>query len=210
MLSIRNILLAASAGVLLWLAVPNFLAAAWMAVGQPIVNDIEDGKQPSAVDLETLVESRSQAYSITNFSEYATGLAVALVIQDDSPENIEKALALLRVSTQQAPMNAFSWQWRARLANFSPNAEENEAVTAWRTARMLAEFDRHIFYDRIHLGTVIYRKMEPQDHELLREDVERAYRENRGRLRAYAKKQDILEWMKYLLRDQDKTKYLSS
>lgn len=210
MFSIRNILLAVSSGLLLWLAIPNFLAATWMAIGQPIVDDIEKGKQPTAVDLATLVESRAQAYSISNFSKYATGLAVAHVIQEDSPENIEKALGLLRLSTQQAPMNAFSWQWRARLANFSPNAEKDEAVTAWRTARSLAEYDKYLFYDRIHVGIVIYKKMEPQDHELLREDVERAYRENRSALHAYAKRQNIMEWMKFILRDEEKTKFFSS
>jgi len=203
-------LLAVSSGVLIWFAAPNFLAAMWMALGQPIVDDIENGQQLSEVDIQTLVESRSQANSFVTFSKYKTGLAVAFMIQDSSPETIEKSLALLRQSTQLSPVNAFSWQWRARLAHFSPNQEEDEAVTAWRTARSLAKNDKYLFYDRIHVGTIIYRAMEPQDRELLREDVERAYRESRYQLRTYAKKQGILEWMKFLLRDQEKTKYLSS
>lgn len=210
MFSLRNILLAASSGVLIWFAAPNFLAAMWMALGQPIVDDIESGQRPSDIDIQTLVESRSEANSFVNFSKYKTGLAVAYMIQDSSPETIEKSLALLRQSTQLSPVNAFSWQWRARLAHFSPSQEEGEAVTAWRTARALAKYDAYLFYDRIQLGTILYRAMETQDRELLREDVERAYRESRYKLRAYARKEDILEWMKFLLRDIEKTKYLSS
>lgn len=208
-MSFRKILLAVTSVVLLWLAVPNFLAAVSMAVGDPIMRDLTDGKRPSPSELETLIESREQAIEFADLSKASTELGIIYVMQDPTPENIEKALASLQHSLDKAPMNAITWQWFARLAIFSPGREQ-DAVVAWRTARMLAENDMYIFHDRIHVGVLVYREMEQQDRDNLFIDVERAYRTNRARLRDYAKRQNILEWMKFILRDEEKTKYLSS
>lgn len=209
MVNVRKIILAATSVLLIWIAAPNFLAAVWMAVGQPVLNDIEAGKTLTPEDIQTLVESREKALEFSELSNAATELGIAYLLQDQTAEGIEKALASVRRSTELAPMDGLAWMWRARLAIFSPD-QEQEAATAWRTARALSEHHAHFLYDRIYIGTLVYRGMEQEDRDNLYIDVERAYKKNRGSLKYFAKQRDILEWMKFILRDEEKTKYLSS
>ncbi len=208
MLNIRNIILAAAALTLLWFGVPNFLAAVWMATGEPVYRDISAGKQLASTEIETLIESREQAVMLTNSAKAMTDLGAAYVALEANPENLNKALASLRSGIELAPMNAFAWQRLAGLAGFVPG-NEIEALNAWRTARSLAEYDTFLFYDRIRVGTLVYRVMEPDDREALLADIERAYRQNRSALRAYARNANLLEWLKFLLRDEEKTKFLT-
>ncbi len=208
MLNTRNILLAAAAATLLWFGIPNFLAAVWMATGEPIYRDLGAGKQLTSAEIETLIESREQAVMLTNNPKAMTDLGAAYIAIEASPENIEKALTSLRSGIELAPLNAFAWQRLAGLAAFAPG-NEAEALNAWRTARRLAEYDTFLFYDRIRVGTLVYRTMEPEDRDALLQDIERAYRENRGALRAYARTSNLLEWLKFLLRDEEKTKFLT-
>ncbi len=208
-MNFRNIMLAATSLILLWFAVPNFIAAVWMATGDPIYQDIGAGKSLTSSEIETLIESRKQAIALTNSPKAATDLASAYVKLDPTPENLEKALVSLRSGIKLAPMNPFAWQRLAGLLVYTPDGGA-EAVSAWKTARELAEYDTFLFYDRIRIGTQLYRTMEQQDRLLLLEDVERAYTENRGNLRAYARRTNLLEWMKFLLRDEEKTIYFST
>ncbi len=208
-MNFRNIVLALATLVLLWFAVPNFLAAIWMATGDPIYRDIGTQKQLTNPEIEALIESREQAITLVNSPKAATDLATAYMALDPSHENLEKALVSLRSGINLAPMNAFAWQRLAGLLVFKPDRGA-EAVSAWKTARQLAEYDTFLFHDRIRIGTQLYRAMTLPDRQMLVEDVERAYAENRGRLRSYAKQANLLEWMKFLLRDEEKTTYLSS
>jgi len=208
-MNFRNIVLAAASLVLLWFAVPNFLAAIWMSTGDPLYRDIGSGKKLTSTEIEMLIESREQAISLVNSPKAATDLGAAYLALDPTPENLEKAVASVRSGIKLAPMNAFAWQRLAGLLAFKPD-NGVEAVSAWRTARELAEYDTFLFYDRIRIGTQLYRAMTPQDRQILVEDIERAYAERRHSLRGYARRTNILEWMKFLLRDEEKTAFLSS
>lgn len=208
MLNVRNIILATVAAILLWIGVPNFLAAIWMATSAPTYKDIGSGKPVATTEIEAAIESRKRAIALTNSARAMTDLGVAYVTLDPSPENIEKAVVSLRSGIELSPMNAFAWQRLAGLAVYLPG-NEAEALTAWRTARQLAEYDTFLLHDRIRVGTLLYRVMEPADREALLQDTERAYRMNRGALRTFARQANLLEWLKFILRDEEKTKFLT-
>ena len=204
-----KILLAAASLTLLWFAVPNFLAAVWMATGDPTYRDIAAGKQLTFQEIETFIESREQAIALTNSAKAATDLGAAYIALGLSPENLEKAIKSVRSGIELAPMNAFAWQRLAGLLAVATDSEA-EAVSAWKTARQLAEYDTFLFYDRIRIGIQLYRAMAPQDRQILVQDIERAYAKNRNALRTYARRANLLEWMKFLLRDEEKTAFFSA
>lgn len=209
MVNARKILLAATSLLLIWIAAPNFLAAVWMAIGQPVLEDIGTGKVLTPEDIQILVESREKAIEFADLSNAATELGIAYILQDSTAEGVERALASVRRSTELAPMEGLSWMWRARLAMLSPG-QEQDAAASWRTARSLSEHHAYFLHERIFIGTIVYRYMEQEDRDNLYIDTERAYQKNRGSLKAYAKQRGILEWIKFILRDEEKTKYLSS
>lgn len=208
-MNLRNIMFAAASLVLIWFAAPNFLAAIWMTTGDPILSDIGKGKTPSRAEIETLIESREQTVSIVNSPKGATDAALAYMAQEPTPENLEKAVTSLRSGLKLAPMDAFAWQRLASYLVFVPDGAE-EAIAAWKTARGLSEYHTFLWHDRIRVGTQLYRAMTPQDRQLVIEDVERAYAKNRSALRAYARRADLMEWMKFLLRDEEKTAFFST
>jgi hypothetical protein len=193
---------------LLALGLPRLYAATMMAIGEPIYRDYTSGKSISKDQAKTLIETREAALAAANWPRAATDLGAAYVINNTSPEALATAISSVRHGLQLAPMSPFAWQRLSDLELYVQNYPE--ALKAWRTARALSEFEPFLYYARIRTGIRLYAKMSPQDREVLRSDVNLAYTINRGQLKRYAKQKNLLEWMKFLLRDPEKTKYLLS
>lgn len=193
---------------LLMLGLPRLYAATMMAIGDPIYRDHIAGKPVSQEAAQTLVETREMAFAASHMARAATDLGTAYVIGDASPVALETATKSLHSGLQLAPISPFAWQ---RLANLELYSEHfDEALEAWRTARALATHEPFLLYSRIRIGTGLYAKMSPEDRELLRFDINTAYTKNRGQLKRFAQEAKLLEWVKFLLRDPEKTEYLSS
>ena len=198
-----------SAILLLVMGVPNMLAAVWMATGEPLYRDLGEGKTLSADEAALLVESREAAWALAGLPRGATDLGAAYLAGGVTPENLDRALDMMRKGIEEAPMNAFAWQRLAGLLSLKPGNRE-EGVRAWRAARQLAEHEPFLLHDRIRVGVGLYHGMSAEDRDALRQDAERAYAKNRGGLRAYGRNNNLLEWLKFLLRDEEKTRFLSS
>ncbi|WP_262696224.1 hypothetical protein [Kordiimonas aquimaris] len=207
-LSFSNILMAISALLLIGFGAPRFLASIWMAAGDPILQDIAEGKTITEDDQNVLIESRETALSLVDMPRAANDLSLAYVALGATPEKLEKAIASVKASIEMAPISESAWRRLANLQAINPN-DHAEAVIAWETARKLSEHEPQVLHDRIRVGTFLYRSMTEEQRALLRMDVETAYKNSRGSLRNYGRANDLLEWLKFLLRDKEKTDFLN-
>lgn len=203
-----KIILAVASGLLLFLGTPRFLAAIWMAIGQPTYNDLENGKPVSQEEFDLLIESRSSAIALTDDADAFADLAVAHYVRGELPGKFQKAIEASLQSLERKPVDAFAWQNLALISLYVPERRE-EAIKAWRVSYSLGNYSPDLYHVRFFIGTVLYRDLSPEDRELLREDANRAYALNRGRFRQYARDNNLLEWAKFLLRDPEKTAYLT-
>ena len=207
-LNFQTLFMAFAALLLIGLGTPRFLASIWMAVGDPIYQDIGSGTAVSEDDVRALIESRKTALSLVDLPRAATDLGTAYVQQETSPEAIERAIQSIKSGLEMAPVSAFAWLRLASLQATDPN-QQSEAVAAWETARKLAEHEPFLLHARIQVGITLYGPMNDVQRELLRTDVETAYRQSRSSLYTFGKNNNLLEWFKFLLRDEEKTKFLN-
>lgn len=205
----QNIVLAVAAAILLYLGIPNLLGSIWMATGDPIYQDLGEGKTLTPEEIQTLIDSRETALALTGDPKAASDLGLVYIAAGTSPEAIEKAIKSTEASLAAKPVSAFIWLRLATLLTFVPERRD-EAAEAWQTARALAEVEPLMLHDRIRVGISLYRNLSETDRKNLITDVETAYAGNRHQLRAYAQQNDLLEWIKFLLKDPEKTRYLSS
>lgn len=201
-------LLLAVAAILILVGVPNLIAATWMAIGQPIYDDLESGKPISQEDFNLLIESREAAIALTDNADAYADLAVAHYVRGELPGKFEKAIEASWLSLERKPVDAFTWQNLALISLYVPDRKE-EAIQAWRASYALGKYSPDLYHVRFLIGTVLYRDLTPEDRELLRGDANRAYVKNRFAFRQYARENNLLEWAKFLLRDPKKTEYLT-
>lgn len=205
---VSRIAMIAAAALLIGFGAPNFLAATWMAIGNPAYQDLRTGELSSGDDIDLVIESREAAVALTGHALAAAQLATAYVQRDTSPESIESAVQSTKRSLAVQPVAPYTWLRLASYLSTQPG-KYMEALEAWRTSRTLAPYDTFIEHTRLHVGILLFRYMSEEDRENLMADINRSYEWNRGALRSFARNNNILEWAKFLLRDPEKTAFLS-
>lgn len=207
-LNFQNMFLGLCALLLLAFGVPRFLASVWIAAGDPIYRDLAEGVALSENDINSLIESRETALMLVDWPHAATDLGTAYYFQNPSKEGLDKAITYVKRSLEMAPISAFAWHRLANLQSIDPE-RHTEAVKSWETSRRLSLHEPFLYLERVRVGIILYRSMSDEQREMLRVDAEKAYSLNRGLMRNYGQQNNLLEWFKFLLRNEEKTAYLS-
>lgn len=185
--------------------------------GTPIYERLNLGEQVSDEELDVLQQSREQAVSFVDHPKAYNQLGFVFLVraQRASSETERAAYGLqakeqLEASLKLAPVNTFAW---ARLATacllLGPGYSE-KAVEAWRTSVALARFEPFLFLSRNHIGISLYKDLSDEDRAILKEQVNLTYNWNRGRLRAYARQNQLIPWTAFLLYEHpEKAKWIS-
>lgn len=194
---------------ILWVGVPRFLAALWMAIGAPIYGDISKGKPVSKEDIEFLIETRQNAIKFYDDPRAYTDLALAMVALNPGQESIKEAVVWLEKGLELKPVAPFAW---LRLADYYSRIDRAapEGVQAWVTSRNLARYERFIMLHRVRVGAQLYGSLNEEQRAMLLEDANFAYELNRYAMREYGQQNNMLHWFVFLLRDPQKSKFLMS
>lgn len=196
------------AAILLLFGIPNFLAAVWMAVGGETINGMIEGAATTPQQIEEAIETRHAALSLAPRAKASADLAYLYQTKGPTVENYQLAIAALEESLRQEPVSAYRWLALSSLFASFPDKQE-QAITAWRTSRALSVYDHLLWHQRIAVGVRLYEYFSEEDQAALTEDMELAYRYNRFQFRQFAKQRNLLEWTKFLLKDPEKTAFLS-
>ncbi|MBL4790931.1 MAG: hypothetical protein JKY60_18385 [Kordiimonadaceae bacterium] len=202
---------------LLVIGVPRFLAELMLVPGTPIYERISLGETISDDDLEVLEQSRLQAIGFVDHPRSYTDLGLVYLLKarrtSDPVEKLRYAdLAVENLNTGLglAPLNTFAWLRLASVYILKGETFYPDAVEAWRKSVATARFEPFIFTNRIHVGSILYPAMSSEDITLLRAQTELAYNWNRGKIRTYGRKNDLLRWIKFLgPQTEDAQRYLS-
>lgn len=200
-------MLVASIG-LLAIGVPRFLAELVLVPGTPIYERISSGEAVDDEELIVLEQSRLQALEFVDMPRAYTDLGMSYLVRaqraTSEAERREFAKRSIEVTTKGlnlAPLNTFAWA-RVSSAHVLLGADHyGDAIQAWRTSIATAKFEPFLLIQRVHVGIVLYQSMKPEDREVLSEQFQLTYNWNRGRLRAYARANQLTEWMIFLAGD---------
>ncbi len=195
--------------ILLVIGVPRFLHELTLVPGTPILERINAGEIVTEEELSTLEKSRLDALRFVELPDAYTDLGSAYLTRartvterEDRVKYAQMSIDASMKGLDMAPLNTFAW-FRLATAHvlMGPN-QYDESLDAWRKSIATAQFEPFVLMQRVHLGTILYRSMTPEDIELLKDQLGMAYRWNRKKLRQYVRQNNLAAWMA-LLSEQD-------
>lgn len=192
---------------LLTIGIPRFLHELMLVPGTEILERINAGEPVTDDELTILEKSRQDALSFVELPKAYTDLGSSYLMRArhavEREERQKYAAMSIEASTKglnMAPLNTFSW-FRVATANVLLGPEHRDkALEAWNTSIATARFEPFILMQRIHLGTILYRNMTLEDIDVLKDQLELAYRRDRHAMRRYAQQNHLIAWMTFLSR----------
>lgn len=187
---------------LLTVGVPRFLHELMLVPGTPILHRLNTGEQVSDEDLSILEQSRLDALDFIELPDAYTDLGASYLTRarrartdEDRRKFAEMTIEVSTSGLNMAPLNTFAWM-RVATAHIIVGPEHyDDALEAWRTSIATARFEPLLLMQRVHLGTILYQVMNPEDIEKLRDQLGLAYEWNRRDARRYAEQYSLLDWI---------------
>jgi hypothetical protein len=151
-------------GLILWLAVPRMLASAWLALRDPVIQQLDAGEAVSEAELLGLIASRELALSWVEdrdaYDERGTALA-ELALRGDrlgaaERATLQRAIGATRAGLAVAPADPRDWIRLAHLLVLLDGDPSREAATALlfsiRTGAFVAPdlLRRRLFWSLAH------------------------------------------------------------
>jgi len=191
---------------LLVLGVPRLLHELMLVPGTPILYRVNAGEDVSDQDLSILENSRLDALVYIETSEVYNDLASSYLTRARRAATLEERqnFAELTIETSRkslsiAPLNTYAWSRIATANVLLGQSHYGDALTAWRTSISQARYEPFLQFQRIHLGTILYRTMTPEDIISLKEQLDMAYQSNKYGLRHYVRDNNLMAWMEFLV-----------
>lgn len=203
--------------LLLYIGVPRFLAELMLVPGTPIYERLNLGEQVTDEELDVLQDSREQAVSFVDHPKAYNQLGYVFLVRTQRASSgheriafANQAIEALNTSISLAPVNTFAWA-RLATAYMLVGPEHNpKAVEAWRTSVALARFEPFLFLTRNHIGISLYQELDEEGRAILKEQVNLTYDWNRGQLRTYARQNELVPWIAFLLHEHpEKAEWVS-
>jgi len=198
----------ASSIALLVVGVPRFLAELMLVPGTPIYESLSFGKPVSDEELKTLEESRLQALRFVDMPKAYTDLGTSYLerarraeTQAGREDFAKQSIEVTTKGLNLAPLNTFAWS-RLSSAHIMLGADHyDDAIQAWRTSVATARFEPFLLIQRVHVGIILYGAMDAEDREILGEQFQLTFNWDRRKMLAYAKANQLTEWMIFLAGD---------
>ena len=198
---------------LLVIGVPRFLAELMLVPGTPIYERISLGEPVDDEELTVLEESRLQALEFVDMPRAYTDLGTVYLVRAQRATSeaerrkfAERSIEVTTKGLKLAPLNTFAWS-RVSSAHILLGADHyDDAVQAWSTSVATARFEPFLLIQRVHVGIILYQSMKPTDRKILNDQFQLTYNWNRGRLRTYARANQLTEWMAFLAGDDELAK----
>jgi len=199
--------------VLLAIGVPRFLAELMLVPGTSIYERISIGEAVGDEELAVLEQSRLQALEFVDMPRAYTDLGTSYLVraqratlEAERRKFAERSIEVTTRGLNLAPLNTFAWA-RVSAAHVLLGADHyGDAIEAWRTSIATAKFEPILLIQRVHVGIVLYQSMTLENRKILSEQFQLTYNWNRNKLRAYARANQLTEWMMFLAGDDELAK----
>jgi hypothetical protein len=178
-------------GLILWLAVPRVLAAAWLALRDPVIEQMDAGEHVSKAELLGLIASRELALGWVEDRDTHDQLATALAElaflggRQGAAESatLERAVGATRAALAVAPADPRDWLQLAYLLVLREGDPHREAAEALLWSIRTGAFQgpellrRRLFWSLAH-----WPSYDEEERRLLGEQIRLAWRVAPGTL----------------------------
>lgn len=168
---------------ILFLGVPRTIAAFAVLPGNQALREIQERKPVGDEDLVVLADSRERALLWAEAGRTWTDLALAQLLRAfaegetgrHKAELVEKAIASLKSGLRLAPARPHAWT-RLAYAQFLAGEPLPTVSATLRMALLTATYEPRLVFARLELCLRAWRYFEPQDRDLILQQVRLAWR----------------------------------
>lgn len=170
---------------LIMLALPRTIAALLTIPSAAILRSLQNQEPVEIADLEKVVRGQQRGLSLVGDGRLATdlGLAELLIAErlpaDDqgAPARFASATTALKDGLGMAPGNPYAW---ARLAYAEARQQgwTPLALSSLRLAFLTSPYDPRLLWSRLRLGFLAWPYMQPDDRDIVLQQIRWAFDEN--------------------------------
>ena len=165
-------------GFLLWLAIPQTVAAVQLLPGNPILDAIQRGAQPTRGELKFYVETRKAALEWTDSGRLWTDLGLAYLQLAELAGYRSRAGRIYLTTSRRtvrrglslAPSNPFAWSRLAflRLIGDGPSPGVADAVMM---SILTGPHERRLLESRIRYAVLLWDELSSEDRQLIKRQI---------------------------------------
>lgn len=198
-------LIGLSSLVMLAFALPQLMSELSRVPGNESAKLLRSGAVPDLPTIEMVESTRTAALGFADRPKSRIELALAFLAKAQSAEG-DEAKAKLYVDAERelvqalsiAPIDAYGWLLLTRARYLQGPAHYADAVQSWQKSIEVAPMAPYAMSERIHFGILLYDFMTVKEREILKENVRYAFNWYPQKLRVYADRNNLLEWLQFL------------
>lgn len=198
-------LIGLSSLVMLAFALPQLMSELSRVPGNESAKLLRSGAVPDLPTIEMVESTRTAALGFADRPKSRIELALAFLAKAQSAES-DEAKAKLYVDAERelvqalsiAPIDAYGWLLLTRARYLQGPAHYADAVQSWQKSIEVAPMAPYAMSERIHFGILLYDFMTVKEREILKENVRYAFNWYPQKLRVYANRNNLLEWLQFL------------
>lgn len=198
-------LIGLSSLLMLAFALPQLMSELSRVPGNEAAKRLRSGAVPDLPTIELVESTRASALGFANRPKSRIELALAYLAQARSAETDEAKAKLYADAEHElvealsvAPIDAYGWLVLTRTRYLQGPAHYADAVQSWQRSIEVARMAPYAMSERIHFGILLYDFMTVKEREILKEHVRYAFNWNPHKLRVYADRNNLLEWLQFL------------
>jgi tetratricopeptide (TPR) repeat protein len=186
----------------LYIGVPRFLSELVLVPGTAIIERYSYKNTILESDLDTVEKSRKTALKLSSLPKAYTDLGLIYLLRfqttkssDDRTNFLDQSIANTKKGLSLAPNNPFAWFRLNSALLMLAEPKHSEALEAWNMSIATAKFEPLLMVQRIHLGLLLYDRMDKNEKDTLQEQFQLAYKWDREKLKNYTTDFKLDSWM---------------
>ncbi len=188
------------------IAFPNFIAHAWMAIGNDIYYRLPQGDVTPA-EIDTFIESRKKAIEWADLSKAKTDLTILPLVSEAHKFEAYNTRLDLEKLLEENPYSGFLWLRLAQLREKTA-ATPNEVLAPWEASYKYMPYEPRAMFLRITVGLRYRAALSEEQIELLRTEIKNSYSYRRYELRSQIRKYNLYDVIEDLISNEETKTFL--
>ena len=188
------------AGVLLALAIPNFMLRMQVLPTEAVTEQLKSGQRLDRAVLDDYIVRQQRALEDSGRAEFAEQLALALTTRL-SDQDLSVAITAQLLSLNQAPANPFGWL-RLSYLYYQKDGPSSDAAEAWHRSSQTGPHEGRLLVPRVTLGVLLMEHLAPEAKVQMPDLIRDAYEFDSGRLAKAAFDQHYISVVETVLADR--------
>lgn len=176
--------------IILYLAVPRTMAAFLKIPGDPILNNMQMGKEVSPEELEYLTSTRKRALAWLPEGRTWTDMGMAQSLMaykighqsEEGKKLLTESIASLKNGLALAPANPFAWARLGYAELIKAGRPNSSAANALKMSLLTAVYEPRLLVSRLELCLTVWEYLDDEGRDLVAKQVSLATRREPAKL----------------------------